>query len=88
MGDQAVARPLYLHRTKQTQNKRTQTSMHQVGFEPPIPVFEREKRVHSLDRAATVIGPCIIMLRVMWEESVSRSVPLASGKQHPDILIG
>jgi hypothetical protein len=27
-----------------------------VGFEPTIPVFEREKTVHALDGAATVIG--------------------------------
>jgi hypothetical protein len=30
--------------------------MPQVGFEPTIPVFERAKKVHSLDRAATLIG--------------------------------
>jgi hypothetical protein len=30
--------------------------MPQVGFEPTIPVFEREKTVHALDRAASVIG--------------------------------
>jgi hypothetical protein len=30
--------------------------MPQVGFEPTIPVFERAKIVHVLDRAATVIG--------------------------------
>jgi hypothetical protein len=30
--------------------------MPQVGFEPMIPVFERAKIVHALDRAATVIG--------------------------------
>jgi hypothetical protein len=30
--------------------------MPQVGFEPTIPVFERAKTVHVLDRAATVIG--------------------------------
>jgi hypothetical protein len=30
--------------------------MAQVGFEPTIPVFEQAKTVHSLDRAATVIG--------------------------------
>jgi hypothetical protein len=46
----------YLHRTTQTQNKRTQTSMPRVGFELTIPVFEQEKTVHDLDRAATVIG--------------------------------
>jgi hypothetical protein len=30
--------------------------MHRVGLEPTIPVFERAKTVHALDRAATVIG--------------------------------
>jgi hypothetical protein len=30
--------------------------MHQVGLEPTIPVFEREKTVHGVDRADTVIG--------------------------------
>jgi hypothetical protein len=53
-GDQSVARPL--PRTTQTQNKRTLTSMLQVGFEPTIPVFALGKAVHALDRAATVIG--------------------------------
>jgi hypothetical protein len=43
----------YLHTG---QNKRTQTSMHQVEFEPTIPVFERAKTVQPLDRVATVIG--------------------------------
>jgi hypothetical protein len=55
-GDQPVARPLLTHRTAQIQNKRIQTSMHEVGFEPTIPVFERAKTVHALDRAANVIG--------------------------------
>jgi hypothetical protein len=56
MGDQPVARPLPVHRTAQIQNKRTQTSMPQVGFKPTIPVFEQEKTVYVLDSAATVIG--------------------------------
>jgi hypothetical protein len=30
--------------------------MPQVGFEPKIPVFERAKTVHALDRAAAVMG--------------------------------
>jgi hypothetical protein len=30
--------------------------MTQVGFDPTIPVFERVKTVHALDREATVIG--------------------------------
>jgi hypothetical protein len=55
MGDQPIARPIPTNRT-QRQNKRTQTSMPQVGFEPTIPVFEWVKTVHALDRAATVIG--------------------------------
>jgi hypothetical protein len=38
------------YRTAQTQNKRTQASMTQVWFEPTIPVFERAKTVHALDR--------------------------------------
>jgi hypothetical protein len=55
-GDQRVARPLPTHRTTQTQNKRTQISMPRVSFELTIPVFERAKTVHALDRAATMIG--------------------------------
>jgi hypothetical protein len=46
----------YLHRGQHKQNKRTETSMPQVGFEPTIPVFERAKIIHALDRAATVLG--------------------------------
>jgi hypothetical protein len=56
MRDRFVARPLPARRTAKTQNKGTQTSMHKVGFEPRIPVFDRAKTVHALDRAATVIG--------------------------------
>jgi hypothetical protein len=58
--DQPVARPLPTHRTTQTQNKRTQTSMPRVVFEPTIPAFERAKTIHALDRAATVIGSRMI----------------------------
>jgi hypothetical protein len=50
-GDQSVTRPLPKHRTTQTQNKRTQSSMPRVRFERTIPVFEL-----ALDRAASVIG--------------------------------
>jgi hypothetical protein len=55
-GYQPVARPLPTQRTTQTQNKRTQTSMPRVEFEPTIPAFEQAKTVHTLGRAATVIG--------------------------------
>jgi hypothetical protein len=30
--------------------------MNRVGFKPMIPVFQREKTVHALDFAVTVIG--------------------------------
>jgi hypothetical protein len=58
-GDQPVSRPLPTHRTTQTENKRTQTSMTRVGFEPTIPVFQRAKTVHALDRAATAIKAAV-----------------------------
>jgi hypothetical protein len=56
MSDQPVVRPLPIHRTIQTQNKHTQTSMPRVGFESTILASERAKTVHALDRSATVIG--------------------------------
>jgi hypothetical protein len=56
MEDQTVPMPLPIHRITQTKNKRTQTSMPRVGFEPKTPVFERAKTVHALDRAATMTG--------------------------------
>jgi hypothetical protein len=56
MGDQPVARSLPTHRTTQTQNKLTQTSMSLVGFETTISVFELANAVRALERAATVIG--------------------------------
>jgi hypothetical protein len=56
MGDRPVARPVPAYRTRQTQNKRTQTSTPRIGSEPMIPVFEWVKTVHASDRATTVIG--------------------------------
>jgi hypothetical protein len=53
-GDQTLVRLVPTQRPKQIQNKRTQTSMLQVGFEPRILEFEWRKRVHALNRAATV----------------------------------
>jgi hypothetical protein len=55
-GDQPVAMPLPTRRTTQTRNKRKQTSMLLVGFEPTMPVFERAKPFHAVHRTATVIG--------------------------------
>jgi hypothetical protein len=55
-GNQHVARPLPIHRTTQTQNKRIKTSMPRVGFDPTTLVLDRAKTVHALDGAAAVIG--------------------------------
>jgi hypothetical protein len=49
-GVQQVTRPPSAHRTVQTQNKNSQTSMPEVGFERTIPVFQRTKTVYALDR--------------------------------------
>jgi hypothetical protein len=38
--------------------------MPQVAFDPTIPVFERAKTVHALDRAATVIGSVVSSKKV------------------------
>jgi hypothetical protein len=64
-GDQPVTRPLPTYRTTQTQNKRPQTSMSRVEFEPTIPVFQRAKTVHGLDRAATLIGRYHLWANIM-----------------------
>jgi hypothetical protein len=55
-GDQPFSRQQPTHITTQTRNKSMQIFMPWVRFEPTTPVFEREKMVHALDRAATVIG--------------------------------
>jgi hypothetical protein len=53
-GDQPQARPLPKHTT--TGNKRTQTSMTGVRFEPRMSVFERVKTVHASDSSTTVMS--------------------------------
>jgi hypothetical protein len=58
-GDKPVARPLPTRRT--TNNKCRQTTMARVVLEPTIPVFERAKTFHALDRAATVIGTYAVL---------------------------
>jgi hypothetical protein len=64
-GRHTVERPLTTHRTTQTQNKRTQTSMPLVGFESTIPASKRTKMVFALDRAVTVIGrECLYQLKI------------------------
>jgi hypothetical protein len=46
-GISSVTRPLAIQ---------DHTHTHTVGFKPTIPVFERGKKFHALDRAITVIG--------------------------------
>jgi hypothetical protein len=75
-GDQPVARPLPTHRTTQTQNKRTQTSMPRVGVEPTVPVMERAKTVHASDRAATVTPG---LLKLNWVSKSKRDDMPGSG---------
>jgi hypothetical protein len=59
-GNQPFSRPpLLTQRT--TQNKRTQISKPRVGFEPTAPVFEREKTLCTLDKAATVISKVYLL---------------------------
>jgi hypothetical protein len=58
--------------------------MPRVGFEPTIPAFERAKTVHSLDRAATVIGnssDCLTHV-VMWFDADSYSVFASCRTKH------
>jgi hypothetical protein len=76
MGDQPVARPLPTQRTTETQNKHKQTSMPRVGFESTIPMFERAKTLHALDRATIAIGDLSywprISLVVHWYRNLFR----------------
>jgi hypothetical protein len=44
--------------------------MPRVGFEPTIPVFERTKTVHALDRAATVMGISVNTVQILSYESI------------------
>jgi hypothetical protein len=41
-----------------------------VGFEPTVPVFERAKTVHALDRAATVIGSPLKCTQLNIKENI------------------
>jgi hypothetical protein len=47
----------YLYTAQHRQNKCTQTSMLQVGFESTIPAFDRAKTVHAVERAAMRSAP-------------------------------
>jgi hypothetical protein len=65
----------------ETQNKRRQISMSWVVFEPTIPVFERAKTFHVLDRAATVIGVVGTTHRILEPENWRTAVPTNNCKR-------
>jgi hypothetical protein len=64
-GDQPVARPLPTHRTTQTQNKLTQTSMPWGGFEPTIPAFERAKLRLYISNITPLLSSIVLWI-VFW----------------------
>jgi hypothetical protein len=48
--------------------------MRQVAFEPTIPVLERAKTVHALDRAATVIGKLYLYIFIyLFKDTINNS---------------
>jgi hypothetical protein len=53
---------LYPHTGQHNTEKRGHTSMPRVGFEPTIPVFERQKTVRASDRSS--IGTSFMSTRV------------------------
>jgi hypothetical protein len=80
--DQPYARPLPTHRTTQIQ-----TSMPLARFEDTIPVFERAKRVHALDRAATVMGAVTLTTWIQgWPVRISAGRPTILTDIFSDIL--
>jgi hypothetical protein len=57
----------YLHTEQhKQQNKRTQTSMPRVGFEPTNWGFERAKIIQALDRTVTVISITTLNVSTYW----------------------
>jgi hypothetical protein len=66
----------YLHTGQHRHRINSQTCMPWVGFEPTIPVFERAKTVHALDRAATSIISLYIILLLMQLVFVFSLLPI------------
>jgi hypothetical protein len=63
--------------------------MLRVGFEPTIPMFERAKTVHALDRAATLIGRHTITLHKyqLFNENFMNFIVLYKGFFHFRVAI-
>jgi hypothetical protein len=53
--------------------------MPQVGFEPMIPVFERVRTVHALDRATSVMGNVDALARTKTQTVIYRTYYVNSG---------
>jgi hypothetical protein len=91
MGDQSVARPLFISFTQentQPVNKHTQTSMPPVGFEPMVPEFELTKAVHASDRSATLIGTFYLLLNSIVEFEVLIELVMKSSVFWDKMLCG
>jgi hypothetical protein len=56
--------------------------MPQVGFEPTMPVFERVKTVHVLDRAAPVV---VLETSLAWK--VEKSLIGLVGTRRPAVVV-
>jgi len=69
-GDQPDPTPIPTHGTTQHRKPQTHTSMHLLGFEPTIPVFEQLKTVHAL-QTARPLGPVI---RSVWKRNIQKNV--------------
>jgi hypothetical protein len=54
LGGGSARRKAATYTQHNTENKRTQTSVPSVGFEPTIPALERAETAYASDRAATV----------------------------------
>jgi hypothetical protein len=63
--------------------------MPQVGFEYTIPVFERAKTAHALDREAAMIGSSRASRRLIWiwELEVHGSNPGCTKRKKGEIFI-
>jgi hypothetical protein len=74
-GDQLVARPLPTHSTTQTQNKRRQTSILLVGFEPTIPVRTSEDSTLLAQRMEIKEATRILLRNSVFKRAAIAATP-------------
>jgi hypothetical protein len=53
--------------------------MPRLGVQPTIPLFERAKTFHTLDRAATVIGKLLITNKINYRFMQAKNTVLRGG---------